>query len=153
MSAGFARYGSRRFNVPTTIARLNVPYGTWGGWPAMQLDMIVNDQPVPVKGGPYAWNLIHEDDIVGTIPKLLEAASVPATLTNWGGPAVTMEEWCDYIGELVGKKPSYVETDFMIEGTGFDTTKLESLVGPLQVSWQDGLRSMVEALHPEALKA
>ena len=66
----FARYGSRRFDLPTTIARLNVPYGSWGGWPAMQLESILNDQPVPVKGGPYAWNLIHEDDIVGTIPKL-----------------------------------------------------------------------------------
>src|SRR3954454_22732809 len=50
----FARYGARRFNLPTTIARLNVPYGTQGGWPAMQLEMIINDQPVPVRGSGYA---------------------------------------------------------------------------------------------------
>ena len=148
----FARYGARRFDLPTTIARLNVPYGATGGWPAMQLEMILNDRPVPVKGGPYAWNLIHEDDILATIPKLLDAAAVPATLTNWGPPAITMEQWCDYLGELVGKTPSYVETDYMIEGTGFDPTRMESLIGPLEVDWHDGLRRMVEALHPEALK-
>jgi nucleoside-diphosphate-sugar epimerase len=147
----FARYGARRFGLPTTIARLNVPYGAQGGWPARQLEMILKDRPVPVKGGPYTWNLIHEDDILATIPKLLAVAAVPATLTNWGGPAITMEQWCDYLGELVGKTPTYVESDFMIEGTGFDTTKLESLVGPLQVDWRDGLRRMVEAVHPEAL--
>jgi UDP-glucuronate 4-epimerase len=148
----FARYGSRQFNLPTTIARLNVPYGSQGGWPAMQLEMMLASQPIPVRGGPYTWNLIHEDDILATIPRLLDVASVPATLTNWGGEAVTMEEWCTYLGSLVGVEPSFVETDQTIEGTGFDTSKMESLIGPLDLSWRDGLRRMVEALHPELLK-
>ena len=30
-----ARYGARRFELPTTIARLTVPYGDNGGWPAI----------------------------------------------------------------------------------------------------------------------
>ena len=147
----FARYGARQFGLPTTIARLNVPYGAQGGWPAMQLEMLLAGQPIPVRGGPYTWNLIHEDDILASIPRLLDVASVPATLTNWGGEAVTMEDWCTYLGELVGVKASFVETDQTIEGTGFDTTTMESLIGPLDVSWRDGLRRMVETLHPEKL--
>src|SRR5205823_6300341 len=68
----FARYGSQRFNLPTTIARLNTPYGDAGGWPAMHLESIINGHPVPVHPkGPFAYNLIHEHDILGTIPKLL----------------------------------------------------------------------------------
>ena len=39
----------RVFDVPTTIARLNVPYGDNGGWPAFHLEMILAGQPVPVQ--------------------------------------------------------------------------------------------------------
>ena len=42
-----ARYGARRFSLPTTIARLNVPYGDNGGWPAMLLDMMIGGMEVP----------------------------------------------------------------------------------------------------------
>ena len=35
-------------DLPTTIARLNVPYGDNGGWPAFHLEMMLAGQPVPV---------------------------------------------------------------------------------------------------------
>ena len=38
---GWARYGARRFELPTTIARLNVPYGSAFSWPAFHLDMMI----------------------------------------------------------------------------------------------------------------
>lgn len=141
------RTSARLFNVPTTIARLNVPYGDNGGWPAFHLMMIEAGQAVPVHPDrPNRFNPIHEDDIVRMIPALLGAAAVPATIVNWGGvQAVDLEEWCEFLGGLVGKDATFVETDSTIGGVTIDTTKMVSLVGPTEVDWRDGLTRMVAA--------
>ena len=141
------RTSARLFNLPTTIARLNVPYGDNGGWPACHLAMIEAGQPVPVHPDrPNRFNPIHEDDIIRMIPALLEAASVPATIVNWGGvQAVDLEEWCGFLAGLVEKEASFVETDATIGGVTIDTTKMLELVGPTEIDWRDGLRRMVAA--------
>jgi len=141
------RTAARQFDLPTTIARLNVPYGDNGGWPAFHLMMIEAGQPVPVHPDrPNRFNPIHEDDIIRMIPALLGAASVPATIVNWGGvQAVDLEEWCEFLAELVGAKATFVETDSTIGGVTIDTTKMLELVGPTEVDWHDGLRRMVAA--------
>ena len=97
----------RIFDVPTTIARLNVPYGDGGGWPAFHLALMHAGQPVPVHpNGPSRFNPIHDDDILATLPGMLAAATVPATIVNWGGDEETsIEAWCEYMGELVGVEP------------------------------------------------
>jgi len=141
------RTSARLFDLPTTIARLNVPYGDNGGWPAFHLMMIEAGQPVPVHPDrPNRFNPIHEDDIIRMIPALLDAASVPATIVNWGGvQAVDLEQWCAFLGELVGKDVTFVETDSTIGGVTIDITKMLELVGPTEVDWRDGLRRMVAA--------
>jgi len=138
---------ARLYDLPTTIARLNVPYGDNGGWPAFHLAMIEAGQPVPVHPDrPNRFNPIHEDDIIRMVPALLDAASVPATIVNWGGvEAVDLEQWCDYLGELVGHDATFVETDATIGGVTIDTTKMVELVGATEVSWRDGLARMVAA--------
>ena len=97
-----ARTMARVLGVPTTIARLNVPYGDNGGWPFYHMEMMLAGIPIPVPpGGPARYNPIHEDDIIATIPKLLEVASVPATTVNWAGDQiVSIQEWCTYLGSL-----------------------------------------------------
>lgn len=141
------RTSARQFDLPTTIARLNVPYGDNGGWPAFHLMMIEAGQPVPVHPDrPNRFNPIHEDDIIRMIPGLLDAASVPATIVNWGGvEAVDLEEWCEFLAGLVGAEATFVETDGTIGGVTIDTTKMLELVGPTEVDWRDGLRRMVAA--------
>jgi len=138
---------ARLYDLPTTIARLNVPYGDNGGWPAFHLAMIEAGQPVPVHPDrPNRFNPIHEDDIIRMVPALLDAAAVPATIVNWGGTeAVDLEQWCAYLGELVGADATFVETDATIGGVTIDTTKMVELAGPTQVAWRDGLRRMVDA--------
>lgn len=42
---------SRRLDLPTTIARLNVPYGDNGGWPAMHVEMLLGGLPIPIHEG------------------------------------------------------------------------------------------------------
>jgi len=79
-----ARFACREWNIPTIIARLSVPYGDNGGWPSMHLDCMLSANPVPVHSDrPSLYNPIHEDDYMDQIPKLLAAATVPATTVNW----------------------------------------------------------------------
>ena len=141
----------RIFGVPTTIARLNVPYGDGGGWPAFHLALMRAGQPVPVRpNGPSRFNPIHDDDILATLPAMLAAATVPATIVNWGGDEETsVEEWCEYLGRLVGIEPRFDRTTATIGGIPTDNTKRLALVGPTAVAWKDGLRRMVEAQASE----
>jgi UDP-glucuronate 4-epimerase len=147
------RTTARQFDVPTTIARLNVPYGDNGGWPNWHLECILADLPIDVHpNDPNLFNPIHEDDIIASIPALLDAATVPATIVNWGGDEqVSLQEWSRYLADLVGREPRFVETEASIGGVTVDLTKMHELVGPTTVRWRDGLRRMVEARHPELL--
>jgi len=146
-----ARFGARQFGLPTVIARLNVPYGDNGGWPWMHLEQVLAGQKIAVHTDePSVYNPIHEDDIIRMVPRLLGVASVPATIVNWGGnDEVSIEEWSQYLGHLVGKKAEFVKTDQALESVTVDLTKLHSLVGPTEVHWKDGLRRMVAHFHPE----
>ena len=148
-----ARFSARQWNLPTTIARLNVPYGNNGGWPIFHLEMMIAGHPIPLHPDrPCLYNPIHEDDIVAQIPALLAAATVPATIVNWAGmETVGIEEWCGYLGELTGLDASFVETDRTIGSVTVDTTKMERLVGRTKVRWKDGFERMAEAFHPELM--
>ena len=107
--------------------------------------------PVPPDG--YGYHLIHEDDMIRTLPALLRAASVPAVTVNWAGSQqVRIEEWVGLLGELTGKTANFTVDPSAIEGSPADLTKLIELVGePTQVTWQAGIRRMVEVRNPEML--
>jgi UDP-glucuronate 4-epimerase len=145
------KFAARQWNIPTTIARLNVPYGDNGGWPAFHLEMILGGMAIDVHtDAPSIYNPIHEDDYIATIPRLLEAASVPATVVNWGGSEeASIEDWCRYIGELVGVAPKFNSTANTIPSVRIDITRMLELIGPTRVGWKEGIRRMIQARHPE----
>jgi len=142
---------ARALDVPATIARLNVPYGDNGGWPNFHVDMLLGGIPIPVPpGGPAVYNPIHEDDIIAMIPKLLDVASVPVTTVNWGGDQfVSIQEWCTYLGSLVGREPVFEESDQALRGNPLDVTKMHELIGGTTVDWHDGMRRMAAKFHPD----
>jgi UDP-glucuronate 4-epimerase len=142
---------ARALGVPATIARLNVPYGDNGGWPFFHMEMMLGGIPIPVPpGGPARYNPIHEDDIIATIPKLLEVASVPATTVNWcGEQSVSLQDWCTYIGSMVGREPVFEESAQALRGNPTDPTRMRELIGAAGVDWQDGIARMVAKFHPE----
>ena len=142
---------ARVLGVPSVIARLNVPYGDNGGWPFYHMEMLLGGIPIPVPSGePALYNPIHEDDIIATIPKLLEVASVPATTVNWcGDQAVSIQEWCAYLGSLVGKEPVFEKSAQALRGNPTDTTRMHELIGGTEVDWRDGMRRMAATFHPE----
>ena len=150
-----ARSMARVLSLPTTIARLNVPYGDNGGWPYYHMEMILAGIAIPVPhGGPARYNPIHEDDIIATLPRLLEVASVPATTLNWcGEQPVSIQEWSEYLGSLVGKEPLFEESEHALRGNPTDSTRMRRLVGGTTVDWRDGLRRMAAKFHPELVSA
>src|SRR5207302_6662785 len=117
-----ARYGARANNLPTTIARLSVPYGDDFGWPLFHVLMLRNGTPVPVHAdAPSEYNPIHVDDIVSQIPALLAAASVPATIVNWAGDdVVSIEDWVSLLAEQIGLDVQLQPTDHTIASVASD---------------------------------
>ncbi|OBI98992.1 NAD-dependent epimerase/dehydratase family protein [Mycobacterium asiaticum] len=151
-----ARSTARVLGLPTIIARLNVPYGDNGGWPFYHMEMMLGGIPIPVPpGGPARYNPIHQDDIIATIPRLLAAASVPATTVNWAGDQiVSIQEWCGYLGALIGREPVFSESAQALRGNPVDVTRLHELIGGgSTVDWQDGLRRMAAKYHPDLVSA
>jgi nucleoside-diphosphate-sugar epimerase len=149
-----ARHGARRYNLPTTIARLNVPYGDGGGWPAFHLAMMAAGQEIGVHpDAPSVFQPIHSDDIVATVPKLLGVAAVPATTVNWGGEEkVSIEDWTAYLGELTGLSPKLVDSEQSLQSVELNLDRMHELIGQAEVNWHDGFRRMVSALRPDLLK-
>ena len=146
-----ARFCAEEFGLPTLIARLNVVYGDNGGLPAMLLDGMLAGQPVLL--GPHGATRaspIHHDDLFAHLPGLVAAASVPATIVNWGGDEpVEMRELCRFMAELVGCEVRFVESAETSGNRPSDPTRRQALAGPCRVEWRDGIRHMLAALHPE----
>jgi len=151
---GTARWGAARFSLPTTIARLSVPYGDNGGWPAIHLHMMLSGHAVPVHvDAPSVYSPLHADDIAATVPRLLAVAGVPAVTVNWGGSEpVSIEEWCTYLAELTGTEARFEPTAHTIESVQIDATRMHELIGSTTVPWRDGMRRMAKALHPDLVK-
>ncbi len=153
-----ARYGARQWQLPTTIARLNTPYGDNGGWPAFHLEMLLAGDPISVNPDGSVYNLIHEDDIIATVPVLLDAASVPATVVNWAGDqTVAIAEWCRELGALVGVPVKLVEDTGALASVAVDISRFEELLAGVGgwhgfVDWRDGLHRLVQARHPDRLR-
>lgn len=143
-----ARACARSYDLPVTIARMNASYGDNGGLIAYHLEWMLAGDPVVVKWDPAMYSPIHEDDIFGHTEALLRAASVPATIVNWGGDEpVSAQEWCAYMGELAGVEPRVVvkEVSGGIRGIVFDNSRRQSIAGLCRVAWRDGVRRLVES--------
>lgn len=142
-----ARYAARAYDVPTTIARLSVPYGDTFGWPRFHLALMRAGRAVPVHtNAPSIYNPIHVDDIIASLGALLGAATVPATIVNWAGnDQVSIEEWCTHLGELTGIDATFAATDHTIESVACDVTRYQSIAGPCAVHWRDGFARLAAA--------
>ena len=149
------RFVAHQYGIPTTIARLSVPYGDNGGWPYYHLLMMEQGIPIDVHPeAPNNYNLLHVDDYLEKLPRLLAAASVEVTTVNFGGSDVTsIEQWCAYLTELTGLKPVFNENPRAFGSLNVDTNRMHELIGPTEVPWKTGIRRQVEVLAPHLLKA
>lgn len=148
------RFVAHQHNIPTTIARLSVPYSDNGGWMYFHLLMMQGSMPIDIHPeGPNYYNLLHADDYIEKIPYLLAAATKQVTTINFGGSQSTsIEQWCAYITELTGFEPVFNKTPKAFGSLAIDTTKMHDLIGETSVDWRDGIKRQLESLCPELLK-
>ena len=149
-SEGAVRAAARMLDLPTTIARMNVGY-SWtghGGLPVMQYNTFKEGRPwlAPV-GYSNMSSPIGGVDIGTQAHLLLEVASVPTTIVNWAGnDAVSDRQMADYVAELTGVTPSFVEGPISFDSFASDNTRREQLIGKCAVHWKDGVRDTFERL-------
>jgi nucleoside-diphosphate-sugar epimerase len=149
-----ARTCARLFELPVTIARMNASYGPNGGLPTYHLDTLLAGKPVVVRHDPCPYSVIHQTDINEQTEALLAAASVPATIVNWGGDElVSPQQWCALFGELTGRTPEVVVVaqEGSMLGNVLDATKRLALTGPCTVGWREGMTALVGQRHPEVV--
>ncbi|MYW02300.1 NAD(P)-dependent oxidoreductase [Streptomyces sp. SID3343] len=140
-----SRYCARAFDLPVVIARMNASYGPGGGLPTMHLDAVAAGEPVVTRWDPCMYSPIHQDDINGQTAALLDAASTPATVVNWGGDEpVAVQEWAAHMGELTGTSATVVvrTQPGTLRGQIQDTTRRAALTGPCTVDWRTGLANV-----------
>ncbi len=153
---GVARYCARSFDLPVTIARMGAAYGDQGGLPQFHLDAVAAGLPVRTRWDPMPYSPIHDDDICVQVEPLLAAATVPATIVNWGGDeAVSVQQWTALFAELLG-----VEAEVVVEpiagasvGSVVDPTRRTAITGPCRVPWRDGFHRMAHDLYPDRVAA
>ena len=148
------RFVAHQNRIPTTIARLSVPYGDNGGW--MYFHMLMMQQNIPIDlhpEKPNYYNPLHARDYIEKIPYLLGAATAEVTTMNFGGSQkVSIEEWCAYIGELTGFEATFQDNPKAFGSLCIDTTRMHELIGETRVDWHDGIRSQIECLAPQLLR-
>ncbi|MFE6982782.1 NAD-dependent epimerase/dehydratase family protein [Streptomyces griseus] len=143
--------------LPTTIARLNVAYGPHGhgGVPVILYRTMLAGDPVAVPPTDQHYcSPIHTDDIARHIPGLWSAATVPATVVNWGGDEVVgVRDLLTYISELTGVEAAFVPSEVTRTVVAYDDTRRRSLVGACERTWRDGVRQVLEAHFPGCVTA
>jgi UDP-glucuronate 4-epimerase len=142
---------ARHFEIPLTIIRICSTYGPEGGAPCDRLEQILRGVPIRLHpDAPNNFNPIYEDDYVELAVRAMEVASVPPIVVNWAGSeTVSVEDYCAYMGELVGVKPTFEYDPTAHTPLWPDVTLMHRTLGRTKVHWRDGFRRMIEARHPE----
>ncbi|WNG90389.1 NAD(P)-dependent oxidoreductase [Mycobacterium sp. ITM-2016-00317] len=142
---------SRHYDIPLTIIRICSTYGPEGGSPADRLDAILARRPIRLHPDqPNNYNPIYEDDYVELGIRAMQVARTPPQVVNWAGSeTVSVEEYCAYLGELVGIEPIFDYTADAHTPLWPDVTHMHEVLGKTKVPWREGFRRMAAARHPE----
>jgi UDP-glucuronate 4-epimerase len=147
-------YLSRSLNIPATIIRVGSASWADGGPMRKRLDCIVESRPIllhPDK--PTYLRPIFEPDAASLGVAALEAGRVPPLVVNWcGDDIVSAEEYCNFMGELIGREPIFEYTTDAYTALVPDTTLMNEVLGHCKVRWRDGCRMLVEQCYPDLIK-
>ncbi len=145
---------AEHFTIPLTIIRICSTYGPLGGAPADRLEMMLQGNPIRLHPDkPNNYNPIYEDDYVELGIRAMEVAAVPPIVVNWAGSeTVSIEEYCAYMGKLVGIEPVFEYTPQVHTPLWPDVTYMHEILGRTKIHWRDGFRKMIEARRPELLR-
>lgn len=141
---------AKQYDIPLTIIRVCSTYGPEGGAPADRLQMMLAGTPIRLHPDkPNNYNPIYEDDYVELGIRAMEVADTPPIVVNWAGSeTVSVEDYCAYMGELVGVEPIFDYTTDAHSPLWPDVTYMHQVLGKTKVPWREGFRRMIEARHP-----
>jgi nucleoside-diphosphate-sugar epimerase len=148
-------YLSRSLDIPTTILRVGSASGADGGPMRDRLDQLVRGDPILVHPDkPTYVRPIFEPDCARLAVAALESGRVPPLVVNWcGDDVVTVEEYCTFMGQLIGRDPIFEYTEATFRSLVPDVTFMHEVLGHGEVKWQEGCRMLVEQCYPELLKS
>jgi nucleoside-diphosphate-sugar epimerase len=152
-----ARFCARAFDLPVIITRLNTFFGGPSSFPGMHVGAVLNGRTMTAPSDPNIHTPIHAKDMFDQLEALLDAASTPATITNWcGDEDVTAQEWMAVASELSGL-PGRIESKYVPAspaGTRADPTRRRSITGPcrtdLRAEYRDLCTQMITEKGNEA---
>jgi nucleoside-diphosphate-sugar epimerase len=148
-------YLSRSLDIPTTILRVGSASGVDGGPMRDRLDQLVRGDAILVHPDkPTYVRPIFEPDCARLAVAALESGRVPPLVVNWcGDEVVTVEEYCTFMGQLIGSEPIFDYTEATFRSLVPDVTFMHEVLGHCEVTWQQGCRMLVEQCYPELLKS
>jgi nucleoside-diphosphate-sugar epimerase len=140
------RYAAAESGVPVTIIRIFSTYGPEGGAPTDRLRRILaGDEVVLHPDAPNNYNPVYEDDYVRLAIRALEVATADPLVVNFAGSeTVSAEEYCTYLGELVGLPARFRYDADAPWPLWPDTSKMHDVLGHTSVPWQEGMRRIAE---------
>jgi len=144
------RFAALEHSVPVTIIRIFSTYGPLGGAPADRLRRILAGKEVVLHpDAPNHYNPIYEDDYVRLGIRALTVSTVPPLTVNWAGSeTVSAEEYCGYLAGLVGTEVRIRYDPGAPWPLWPDVTFMHEVLGRTELSWQEGMRRLVEHAGP-----
>ena len=144
---GALAFHANQFGLPVSILRMGSPTGPDGGTMVERLIKIANGEEVRLH--PEKPNLFRphwETDLARMAVNSMVAARTPPLVVNFcGDDIVSAEDYCTYMGELVGKPAKIVYTT---EGTYTslipETTLMHETLGECEVGWKEMCEKLVE---------
>ena len=142
------RFAAGQSASPLTIIRIFSTYGPEGGTPVNRLRRILRGEEIVLHpDAPNNYNPIYEDDYVRLAVRALEVAAPDPVVVNFAGSeTVSAEEYCAYLGELVGR-PALIRYD---PGAPWpiwpDVTRMHQVLGHTQVHWREGMRRVTDTM-------
>jgi UDP-glucuronate 4-epimerase len=140
------RYAAGQVGNPLAIIRIFSTYGPEGGTPVNRLRRIRRGEEIVLyPDAPNNYNPIYEDDYVRLAVRALEVAAPEPVVVNFAGSeTVSAEEYCAYLGELVGR-PALIRYDASAPWPIWpDVTRMHEILGHTQVPWREGMRRLAE---------
>jgi nucleoside-diphosphate-sugar epimerase len=140
------RFAAEQAGSPLTIIRIFSTYGPEGGTPVNRLRRILRGDAIVLHpDAPNHYNPIYEDDYVRLAIRSLEVASSDPVVVNFAGSeTVSAEEYCAYLGDLVGR-PALIRYEADAPWPIWpDVSRMHEILGHTQVSWPEGMRRVVE---------
>jgi nucleoside-diphosphate-sugar epimerase len=151
------RYLSSSMGIPAVILRVGALYGPEGGsgGATAPIDRMVAGKEIwvnPVE--PRGVSLLWEDDAVRLAIRAFSVGQVPPLILNFAGEQqVTVEEYCTFAGELVGRRPVFRYTDQTYPANPLDTARMRGVLGRCRTPWRDGIRTLVERRYPQLVRS